>query len=243
MPDALAIAVLLAGGLAGGFVNGMTGFGTAITALPIWLLMFEPHLAAALAATAGIIAQARSFAATAHLVVPAKVLPFIVPGLAGVPVGLWLATIVEPAVFRSTVGAAMIVYAVAMLGTGGWLRVRTAPRPVDWLIGFGGGIGGGLAGLSGVLPAIWSTLRRWPKDEKRALNQAFNFTILLLTVLASGAQGAWTLAFLTKLALVVPATLAGTMAGLAVYRRIGTGGFDRVVLLLLLVAGLCLVAR
>jgi uncharacterized membrane protein YfcA len=32
-----ALAMLLIGALAGGFVNGLTGFGTGLTALPLWL--------------------------------------------------------------------------------------------------------------------------------------------------------------------------------------------------------------
>src|SRR5580700_11328185 len=46
------IVLLLLGGLAAGLVNGLTGFGTAITALPIWLYVLSPRAASTLAITA-----------------------------------------------------------------------------------------------------------------------------------------------------------------------------------------------
>ena len=49
------LAILLAGALAGGFVNGLTGFGTGLTALPLWLQALEPVLAAQLVSAASIV--------------------------------------------------------------------------------------------------------------------------------------------------------------------------------------------
>ena len=38
--------IVFAGALAGGFVNGLTGFGTGMTALPIWVYALPPLLEA-----------------------------------------------------------------------------------------------------------------------------------------------------------------------------------------------------
>ena len=37
------------------------------------------------------------------------------------------------------------------------------------------------ASLSGVLPTMWCAMRGWAKDEKRAVLQIFNITILGVT--------------------------------------------------------------
>ena len=47
--DAQHVALLLAGALAGGIVNGLTGFGTALTAIGIWIYAIPPTVAASLA--------------------------------------------------------------------------------------------------------------------------------------------------------------------------------------------------
>ena len=51
------IAVVLLGALAGGFVNGLTGFGTAITAMGLWLYAVSPPVAASLAIICSVISQ------------------------------------------------------------------------------------------------------------------------------------------------------------------------------------------
>ena len=40
--DWATLALILAGALTGGLVNGLTGFGTALTGLPLWLQAVEP---------------------------------------------------------------------------------------------------------------------------------------------------------------------------------------------------------
>ena len=47
--DAAAIFLLLVGALAGGFVTGLAGFGTAMMALGIWLHVLPPSIAVPLA--------------------------------------------------------------------------------------------------------------------------------------------------------------------------------------------------
>ena len=41
-----------AGALIGGLLNGLTGFGTGLTALPLWLQVLEPAVAAKLVSVA-----------------------------------------------------------------------------------------------------------------------------------------------------------------------------------------------
>ena len=43
------IVIILIGAVAGGLVNGLTGFGTALTAIGLWLSVLAPPVAATLA--------------------------------------------------------------------------------------------------------------------------------------------------------------------------------------------------
>jgi uncharacterized membrane protein YfcA len=54
------IALLLLGALAAGLVNGLTGFGTAITALPIWLYVLSPTGASTLAIICAMASQVQT---------------------------------------------------------------------------------------------------------------------------------------------------------------------------------------
>ncbi len=66
--------------------------------------------------------------------------------------------------------------------------VSAAGRPTA-VVGFAGGILGGLAGLSGPLPILWANVRGWGKDERRGIFQTFNWTILLVSLLLQAGSG------------------------------------------------------
>jgi uncharacterized membrane protein YfcA len=109
-------------------------------------------------------------------------------------------------------------------------------------VGFGGGVMSGIAGLSGPLPIIWATFKPWSRDEKRALFQSYNSTILLATVVSSAVAGLLPWEFWLALLICVPATFVGVQLGALAYRRLDDRRFDRVVVSLLLLMGVSLVA-
>jgi uncharacterized protein len=229
------------GGLAGGFVNGLSGFGMAMAAIPLWLQALSPANAATLAAICAVIAHSQSVGMVFHSIDVKRLAPFIVGGLLGIPVGTWLLVGIDEASFRFWVGTLMVVYCVVMLS--GRIRIHVeGSAAADGAVGFAGGILGALAGLSGALPAIWAGLRHWGKDERRAVFQPFNMSILAVAVIAHGVAGLFTMELVRDLVLAVPGTLIGAYAGKALYRRLGDHHFDRVVLAILLVAGGLLVA-
>ena len=53
----LAFVLLILGALAGGFVSGLAGFGTALMALGIWLYALTPAVAVPLVLISSIVAQ------------------------------------------------------------------------------------------------------------------------------------------------------------------------------------------
>ena len=111
----------------------------------------------------------------------------------------------------------------------------------DGAVGLGGGVLGGLSGLSGPLPTIWASLRGWGKDERRGVFQTYNLTILLLAA-ASQAYGGFMTLEVGRLTLIaLPATLVGAWAGRKTYDRLGDGRFNQIVLGLLLISGVMII--
>lgn len=238
------IALLLLGALLGGFTNGLTGFGTALTAVPVWIQIMPPPMAGALGAAAGVTGQIQTMHHIWHAIEWRRVATFIIPGLIGVPVGTWLLPMIDIRQFKLGVGLVLVVYCGFQLLSARLARTgisSSGGRLADIAVGFGGGVMSGLAGLSGPLPIIWATFKPWSRDEKRALFQTFNFTILLTTVISSAIAGLLPPAFWISLLLCVPATFIGVRLGTIVYRRLDDRRFDRVVVALLLAVGLSLI--
>jgi uncharacterized membrane protein YfcA len=235
------VALVLAGAFVGGFVNGLTGFGTALSGLPLWLQALEPRVAAQLASACSVVGHLSTIKLVLREADWRRMAPMLVAGLLGVPIGTSLLPLVSLPTFKLAIGIVLVAYCSFMLLAAGRIRVQGGGRGAEALIGFAGGILGGLAALSGVLPTIWASLKSWPKAERRAFFQIFNFTVLVAMLLASFVQGMVESGSIAALCLAIPGTLAGNWTGVAIYRRLDDVRFDQIVLAVLLVSGIGLI--
>jgi len=110
----------------------------------------------------------------------------------------------------------------------------------DGIVGFFGGILGGLGGFSGVLPTIWAQLRGWSKETIRGVCQPFIF-LAQLTSLALLGGIAIDSASAAMFAVTIPALLAGSWVGWLIYGRLDERRFRQVLAALLALSGLVLV--
>jgi uncharacterized membrane protein YfcA len=106
------------------------------------------------------------------------------------------------------------------------------------LVGFAGGLLGGLTAMPGAVPAIWCDLRGLAKEKQRGLVQPFilGMQVLAISIVLSSTaprQGDLAKDFLVA----APALIAGTFVGLALFGRVEEQKFRAVVLWLLLFSG------
>jgi uncharacterized protein len=237
---AVEIVIVFFGALAGGIVNGLTGFGTAITTLGIWIHAMPPAAAASLAIICSVASQAQ----TLHLIWPhiswRRVATFVVPGLVGVPLGTLVLPRIDPTAFKLGLGCFLIVYPAYVLARRRPLASACGGSAADGIVGFGGGFLGGLTGLSGVLPVVWTDIRGWGKDERRAVLQSFNMAILSLALLTHAATGLLTRQVAIEAIVALPGTIGGAWFGAFIYRRLAERGYQRAVMVLLMASGVAL---
>jgi uncharacterized membrane protein YfcA len=239
--DTLAYALLFLGALAGGFVSGLAGFGTALMALGIWLYVLPPSLAVPLVLICSVIAQTSTLPSMWKNFDLSLVWPFLIGGLAGVPLGTMLVAHADPKVFKLTVGVFLLVFPLLLYFNRSQTAFRFGGRVADGAIGFAGGILGGLAGLSGPLPILWASIRGWSKEQRRGIFQIFNFSVLSASLLVQIATG-FVKPDVYGLALIAfPATVIGAWLGARIYHALSDGNFRDVVLGLLFLSGVGLV--
>ena len=234
MTDAL---VIFVGAFLGGFVSGLAGFGTALTAIGIWLHVAPPAVVAPLIVCCSCVAQSQTLPGIWRSINWRRIWPMIAAGVVGVPLGAQLLTLAEPRLFRLGIGILLLVFCTAMLAVRARPTMTWGGRGADAAIGFLGGIMGGLAGLSGPLPTIWASLRGWAKDERRGMFQAYNTTMLLLAFLSFLAHGLVTAEVGKLFLFALPGTLAGAWLGIRVYHRLSDHHFHDVALLILVFSG------
>ncbi len=231
---------LIAGGLAGGFINGLAGFGTALFSLSFFLHIMSPIQAVAtvifMSAVVGLqglwVVRAEITATSGRL------MRFIIPALPGIPIGIWSLSYLDAMQMKMLVGLFMLGYG-AFFGFRSALPVyRQSARIIDTVIGFLGGVLGGATGLSGALPTIWLSMRPYSKAETRALLQPFNVSVLGLSAAVLAAGGVYDSQLIQAILIALPAGFIASWAGIALFRRLSTEQFKRLLILMMLASGI-----
>ena len=112
----------------------------------------------------------------------------------------------------------------------------------DGGVGFLNGILCGLTGLPGFIITVWCQLRGWTKDVQRAVFQPVMLAASVATGIALAFTGAITVEIGKLYVLGLPAMLDGLWVGFKLYGKLDDVAFRKVILVLLLVAGVALVA-
>lgn len=234
------LAVLWLGALLGGIAAGASGFAFALAASSIWLHRIDPIHSAVLATGCGVLLHTSTlWPQRKHLDV-ARIWPFVIGGIAGVPVGVYLLAYMRPSLLKACLGIFLLAFGAYVLAAPRLRTVNWGGRAADAGIGFIGGILGGIGGYSGVVPTIWTQLRGWPKEIARAVYQPFVVVIQTITLI-----GILLVTFdLTALILLVvslPPVFFGTWIGWKLYGHLDDRRFRQGLALLLVASGAMLV--
>ena len=242
MSDITVYLVLSAAVFAGAFVSGLSGFAFSAVAGAILLHVFPPIEAVPLMMACSITVQAANLFALRKSMQWRTSLVFIAGGLLGIPIAIYLLQHVDTGVFRLGFGILVSLYAAYALlrPTAAYLRQMDS-RSRNALVGFGGGLVGGLTAMPGALPAVWCDIHGLPKHQQRGLVQPYIGVMQLFALALMLSHHSLSLKVLINFGIALPALAAGTAVGIVLFGRINEVAFKRIILGLLLFSGLCLV--
>ena len=223
-------------------MQGLSGFGFSLVAMSIWAWTMDPLVAAACAVFGGLTGQMLSALTVRRGFDLSRLAPFVLGGLAGLPLGVWLLPQLDAVVFRALIGALLALWCPLMLFSGRIPHIHHGGRWADALVGACGGVAGALGGFTCALPTLWCTLRGFDKDEQRAVVQNFNLALLAATMAGYIATGVVHRGLLPQFAVIAPALLLPALLGARVYIGISPAAFRNVVLALLTASGAALLA-
>ena len=222
-------------------MQGLSGFAFSLVALSIWAWAVEPQIAAPMAVFGSLIGQLLALPLLWKGVSIKQLAPFIFGGVIGVPLGVFLLGVMNPAAFQLGLGVFLLVYCPSMLFAPAHLALRWGGAWADGLAGWIGGVCGGIGGLAGGIPTLWCTLRGWDKDTQRGVMQTFNITMHVTTLISYAVVGhVFTARVLGLFAIIAPALAIPVLLGTLVFKRLDQTAFRRLVLALLFVSGLVL---
>lgn len=242
MSDIVVYLVLSGAVFAGAFVSGLSGFAFSAVAGAILLHVFPPMEAVPLMMACSITVQAANLFALRKSMQWKASLVFIAGGLLGIPIAIYLLQNVDTGTFRLGFGFLVSLYATYALfrSTPAYLR-QMGSQSRNALVGFGGGLVGGLTAMPGALPAIWCDIHGLPKNQQRGLVQPYIGIMQLFALALMLAHHNISSKVLIDFGMSLPALAAGTAGGIFLFGRINELAFKRIVLGLLVFSGLCLV--
>ena len=236
------VAVVALGAVVAGFVQGLSGFAFGLVAMSFWAWALEPRLAAVLVVFGSLTGQVVAAVSVRRGFHWPRLLPFVLGGLAGIPLGVALLPRLDMVWFKAVLGTLLVVWCPAMLMARRLPRITAGGRIGDGLAGLAGGVMGGLGGFTGAPPTLWCTLRGFDKDAQRTVVQNFNLSMLSVTMATYLATGLVTREMLPLFAVVAPAMLLPTLLGARLYHGISEARFRQIVLGLLTASGVAMLA-
>jgi uncharacterized membrane protein YfcA len=239
--DIITLGLFLVAAFAGGLVSGISGFAMGLVVSGAWLHIITPSQNALLIVLCGLVTQGSGIWRVRHAIAWRTVLPFIIGGAIGVALGTALLTTVNQTTVRITMGVLLVVYSLYGLLRPS-LGLVKGSMPTEVGVGVANGLIGGLTGLGGIAVTIWCQLGGGPKDSQRAIFQPVMFATFVMTAISFGFAGAYTLEAMKLYALALPALTVGIWCGLKLYGKLDDAAFRRIILVLLLAAGVSLIA-
>lgn len=224
-----------------GFAQGVSGFAFALVSLSIWAWGVDPKLAVVLTVFGSLVGQLVTLPFVWRGFDLRRALPFIAGGLVGIPIGAQLVGAADPNAFKFGLGLFLVAYCPLMLLLRPDLNFQWGGRVADAFSGWIGGFLGGMAGISGPVPTLWTTLRGWSKDEQRGVLQGFNIAMHTATLTVYLIAGTLQPEMIGALALTGVVLVPFAILGVLVFKRLTTIGFRRVVLVGLTASGLVLI--
>jgi uncharacterized membrane protein YfcA len=239
--DGVVLVLFLISTFVGGIVTGLAGFAFGLVVSGVWLHIITPLQTASLIVGYGLFVQGYGIWKLRHALNWRHVIPLVIGGVIGAPIGTWLLHYIDPGYLRLGVGILLVIYS-----TYGLARpvVKGVPGnlPAELGVGLLNGLLSGMTGLAGVFVTIWCGMRGWSKDVQRSVYQPVIMAAFITSAVTLTASGAITAEFGRLYLLGAPAILAGMWLGLHLYGRLDDAAFRKVILMLLLLSGLVLVA-
>ncbi len=216
-------------------IRSAFGFGNALIAMPLLVLILGVKTAAPLVALVGIVIalvmllrewRELDFKAAVYL---------ILSTLAGIPLGLFFLKSTPEHIVKMILGLVLIGFGFFNL-----LGLRLPTLKKGYLVfpfGFLAGILGGAYNTNGPPVVIYGVMRGWGKEKFRATLQGYFLISSALIVAGHGISGLWTRSVLIYFLGAMPVVVLAVLLGNWMVHKISGERFNRMVNLFLVAAG------
>jgi uncharacterized membrane protein YfcA len=222
--------------LGAGLIQGLTGFGSSLLAMPLLTLFIDVKSAVPLSIlNSVIITLYLSYKLKGHMEAR-KILPLIIGSLPGIYFGATFLKSMDSEVIKLLLGLLIISYGLYSLLSKP--QARKIKSLWAYLSGFSAGFIGSAFSAGGSPVIIYTTLTGWPKEIiKATLTGFFLFAAIAIASVhaATGLTDAAVIKYFSASALF---SFAGVYMGSILYEKVDNQGYIRAILITLIILGL-----
>ncbi len=234
-PDILIAAVLIA--FLAAVCSSLTGFGFALTMVPLLTLAWDVQLAIATTVLLALLNQAALLFEVRGHVVPSRVAVLLVGYALGMPLGLFLLERLDTDSLKVMVAATVLVTGLALFLVPAY-QIRRGATPLGVAAGVASGVLGPTTSMSGPPVVIYLLGRQNQVEAFRSTIMAFFLPAGIITTATFAVLGRLTGDVILTAALCLPAIAAGGVAGGWLRRRLSEERFRSLVLGVLVLSSL-----
>jgi uncharacterized membrane protein YfcA len=230
IPFSISVIFLLAG-----FVQGMTGFGSALVAMPLLSLCIDVKGAVPLCTLSSVVITTFLAMRLKKHLDWRKIFPLCIAAIPGIFVGITLLKKVDSASLSIGLGVLLIAYSCYSL------LVKSRPRTIhpawSYMAGFLSGAIGAAFSAGGPPTIIYATQSDWNKDEIKATLSGFFLFNSYCNATAHAVSGMTTVSVLSLFLYAAPCVLLGTVLGSHCYGRMERAVYLKVIFAFLILMG------
>ncbi|HZU89865.1 MAG TPA: sulfite exporter TauE/SafE family protein [Stellaceae bacterium] len=237
--QALAWAGLAATTFAAALLQAASGFGFALVAVPLFLLLLDPAGAIQLVVILTVALSAAVLPALRRAVDPGLLLRLALGSLVGLPLGGLAFRLADPAAMRAAVGAVILAFAalLALLPRRRGGALFATNRFLDCAAGAVSGITTALFGISGPPLMIYLLLGGVSAARLRASLLSFFFLCYAATIVLYAAGPGIPLSTWIRAGVLIPFAFCGGSLGKRLGDRLGARAFTVLAIALLALTG------
>ena len=223
---------------AAGVVQGLSGFGSALVAMPLLLLFMPARTAVPFCILMGLVITLQLGIGLRKYLDLKKIVPLLAGCLPGIACGILLLKHADNLFIKKALGAILTGYSLFQL----LVRPRSLKLRPSWGIaaGFFTGLIGAAFSAGGPPTIIYVSLNQWDKDAIKATLTGFFFLTGIIISAAHAAAGITSILVLKLFLISVPFIVTGTLLGTRAYGKLSHRGYLKLIYIMLLLMGVML---
>jgi len=223
------------------FNQGFSGFGFAITSIPLLSLIIDVKIAIPLAAICGMILNFILAYKLKNFINFSELKLLIVGSIIGIPIGAIFLSKASPDLILKILAVVILVFVI--INTTHFIKPFELHKKWGVLFGLISGVLGGAFNTNGPPILVYFYLKDWNKFKQKAMITGFFIVASILIVSSHAVSGVTTKEVLVKAAFSFPFLIGGLFLGMSIFPKISTRMYRKLILTFLAAISIILILR